>query len=172
MFCLHLECIIAARIILLKHVSGHITLALPILPWLPVAFRIEVRVSSLAWKACHDLSPRCVSSLPSARILWTLTFTPLPHPPGPWFRAYSPTLLSHLFSFSYTPVFPCRGLPSHPPPTQQTSWWPFRISSAAISYKKHLRDSSWFSDTPPPPPNPEWLLFSPYSSILAHVILC
>lgn len=69
-FCLHLECIMAARIIFPKHISVHITLALKILPWLPFAFRIKVTLCSLAWRAFHDLSPGCVSSLDVAKSLY------------------------------------------------------------------------------------------------------
>ena len=47
-FCLHLECVIATRMILLKHVSDSMTLALKILLWLPFAFRIKVTLFSLA----------------------------------------------------------------------------------------------------------------------------
>lgn len=47
-FCLHLECGIAARMIFLKRISDHITLTLKILLWLPFAFRIKVTVFSLA----------------------------------------------------------------------------------------------------------------------------
>lgn len=62
-FCLHLECVIATRMIFLKHVSDSMTLALKILLWLPFAFRMKVTFS-LAQKAfLHDLSLGVFSSL-------------------------------------------------------------------------------------------------------------
>lgn len=78
MFYLHLECIIAARMIFLKHISDHITLVLKILWWLPFAFRIKVILLSLAWKAFHDLSPGCFSSLVFAKSPYALALTAPP----------------------------------------------------------------------------------------------
>lgn len=45
--------------------------------------------------------------------------------------------------------FPCSILPFPPPTLYQIPWWPLRLSSTAVSYKKHLLDSSWLVTSHP-----------------------
>lgn len=63
-FCLHLECVRAARMIFQRHISDHITLALRIHPWLPFAFKKKV-THFVAWQRRPFMVSLqgCVSSL-------------------------------------------------------------------------------------------------------------
>lgn len=148
-FCLHLECVIAIRMIFLKHVSDRITLALKILLWLPFAFRIKVTLFSLAQKAFHDLSLGCFSSLSSTRspraLHWPAHLQPSPESTWPSQDLTVHKALSRPFVCQfYAGPFPCSILPG------KLLGEPCRFGSTTISSKESLLDSNnlYYSSTP------------------------